>query len=141
MLDSVQAAVANGDGIMGSPAPVTGVCERISNQMIEEVVQQIVERFQPRRIILFGSYATGQQRSDSDVDLLVVMDTRLNERAQAARICQSIEYHFALDLIVRTPAVLERRLALGDLFLLELLRDGKVLYERANCRMGRQSGS
>lgn len=126
---------------MGSPAFAVGMREPISDEMIEGVVRQIVERFQPERIVLFGSYAMGRQRPDSDVDLLVVMDTPLHERVQAARICQSIDYHFALDLIVRTPAALKRRVALGDPFLLELLRNGKVLHERADRRVGRQSGS
>jgi hypothetical protein len=54
------------------------------------------------------------------------------ETDQAVGICQAIEYHFGLDLIVRTPAVLARRLALGDPFLREVVRQGEVLYERAD---------
>jgi uncharacterized protein len=40
---------------------------------IEAFSQQIVEKFQPERIILFGSYAYGQPNEDSDVDLLVIL--------------------------------------------------------------------
>lgn len=47
----------------------------ISNESIQRVTQQIVERFLPRKVILFGSYAYGQSTADSDVDLLVVIDT------------------------------------------------------------------
>ena len=82
------------------------VHRRISQQMIEDAVRQIVQQFQPQRIILFGSYAYGQPRGESDVDLLVVMETPLKETEQAVRICQAIDYHFGLDLIVRTPATL-----------------------------------
>jgi len=46
------------------------------------------------------------------------------------RICQAIEYHFGLDPIVRTPATPDRRLALRDPFLHEVVHKGKVLYER-----------
>ena len=108
------------------------VHRRISQQMIEDAVRQIVRQFQPQRIILFGSYAYGQPRRESDVDLLVVMDTPLKETEQAVHICQTIEYHFGLDLIVRTPATLARRLALGDPFLREVVSQGKVLYERTD---------
>ncbi len=104
----------------------------IPRESIETVVRQIVERFQPEQIILFGSYAYGRPGPGSDVDLLVVMDTSLKEMEQAVRICQAIEYHFGLDLIVRTPATIARRLALGDSFLQEATRKGKVLYERAD---------
>lgn len=79
---------------------------------------------------MFGSHAYGQPHPGSDVDLLVVMETPLKEAEQAARICQRIDYHFGLDLIVRTPATLTRRLALGDLFLREIVNQGIVLYER-----------
>ena len=105
------------------------VRQRIPQQAIEETVRQIVTQFQPQQIILFGSYASGQPRPESDVDLLVVLDTPLRETEQAVRICQAIEYHFGLDLIVRTPAALAQRLALGDPFLKEIIHTGKVLYE------------
>jgi predicted nucleotidyltransferase len=105
---------------------------RIPRCAIEDVVHQIVDEFRPQRIILFGSYGRGQPRPESDVDVLVVMDTTLREAEQAVRICQAIEYHFRLDLIVRTPETIARRLALGDPFLREIVTSGEVLYERAD---------
>ena len=106
--------------------------QRVPQESIETVVRQIVERFQPEQIILFGSYAYGRPGPESDVDLLVVMDTPLKEMEQAVRICQAIDYHFGLDLIVRTPATIARRLALGDSFLHEATQQGTVLYERTD---------
>ncbi len=111
--------------------PTTNERQRIPDQVIEDAVRQIIQKFQPQRIMLFGSYAYGRPRPESDVDLLVVMDTPLKETEQAVRICQAIEYHFGLDLIVRTPATIDRRLALGDPFLDEVISKGKVLHERA----------
>ena len=96
------------------------------------IVQQIVDQFRPARVILFGSYAYGAPGPASDVDVLVVMETPLREAEQAVQICRAIDYHFALDLLVRTPATLQRRLALGDPFLHEVLSKGIVLYERAD---------
>ena len=48
--------------------------QRIPPEVIEETVRQIVEQFDPERVILFDSYACGRPRPESDVDLLVVMD-------------------------------------------------------------------
>ena len=106
--------------------------QRIPQAAIDDVVAQIIERYQPQKVILFGSYAYGHPRPESDVDLLVVLDTPLKEAEQAAQICQEIDYHFGLDLIVRTPNVLARRLALGDPFLTEIVNNGRVLYEYAD---------
>jgi predicted nucleotidyltransferase len=98
---------------------------------IHDVVRQIVAHFRPERVILFGSYAYGQPHAGSDVDLLVEMETPLSETAQAVRICQAIDYHFGLDLIVRTPATIARRIAQGDPFLGEIIGRGRVLYDAA----------
>ncbi len=40
---------------------------------IKNLCRQIVENFNPQKIILFGSHAYGKPNADSDVDLLVVM--------------------------------------------------------------------
>lgn len=103
---------------------------RIPNAAIDDVVQQIVAKFKPIKIVLFGSYAYGKPTPVSDVDLLVIMDSSLKERQLSISIRKTIEYHFGLDLIVKTPASLLRRIELGDFFLKEILQKGKVLYER-----------
>jgi predicted nucleotidyltransferase len=105
---------------------------RIPQEAIDEVVRQIAEKFKPQKIILFGSYARGDPRPESDVDLLVVMDTPLREVHQAIQICQQIEYRFGLDLIVHTPKRLAERVKMGDWFLRDVLKEGKVLYEARN---------
>ena len=104
--------------------------DRIPQEAILDVVEQIKTKFKPDKIILFGSYARGDYRPQSDVDLLVVMP--LNGKPtlrQAIEILQSIEYHFGLDLIVRSPQELKRRIELGDFFLQEAIEQGVVLYE------------
>lgn len=104
---------------------------------IRRFAEQIVERFHPDKIILFGSYAYGTPTRDSDVDLLVVMPTR-NQVEQAVRIDEAIEERgFPLDLLVRTPKTLANRLRWGDCFMQEIVTRGKVLYER---RLSRQRG-
>ena len=105
---------------------------RIPALAIDDVVRQIADQFQPRKIILFGSYARRQPRPESDVDLLVVMDTSISETEQAVRILQAIDYHFGLDLIVRKPDNLTHRLELGDPFLCEIITKGTVVYKRVD---------
>jgi predicted nucleotidyltransferase len=104
--------------------------KRTPQEAIEDVVRQIAQKFHPRTIILFGSYAYGNPHPESDVDLLVVMDKPTKETQQAIRITQSLERDwFGLDLIVCTPEKLKNRIALGDSFLRQIIRKGKVLYE------------
>ncbi|HSM69933.1 MAG TPA: nucleotidyltransferase domain-containing protein, partial [Anaerolineales bacterium] len=83
--------------------PTIDVRERIPDSVIQSLVRQIEEKFNPQKIILFGSYARGNPRPESDVDLLVIMETELREVEQSIAICQQIDYLFGLDLIVYTP--------------------------------------
>jgi uncharacterized protein len=110
---------------------------RISLHAIRAVAQHIADRFQPGKIILFGSYAYGHPKPESDVDLLVIMDTPLRSRQQRLEISRALSPRpFPLDVIVRTPRELAERIALGDLFLREITTRGKVLYERNRDRVG-----
>lgn len=107
---------------------------------IRRYVRQVVEKFQPDKVILFGSYARGDQREDSDVDLLVVMPA-WNEISKACRISWELPAPFTLDLIVRTPKHLQRGLDETDWFLREVMETGKVLYAASNRAMGPKSRS
>ena len=107
-------------------------------RVIRRFARHVAERFDPDKIILFGSYAYGAPHADSDVDVLVVMPTR-NQLDQAVRISLAVNPPFALDIVVRTPKNLRWRLEEGDSFLREIVSKGKVLYEAADARMSEQS--
>ena len=92
---------------------------------------ELAKRFRPQKIVLFGSHAGRQATKESDVDMLVVMPHKGPAAIQAARIRQQVRAPFALDLIVRSPEVLQKRLKLGDSFLKAVMDEGKILYESA----------
>lgn len=106
--------------------------------LIRAFARQVAERFDPEKIILFGSYAYGTPHADSDVDMLVIMPTR-NQLDQAVRISLEIDPPFPLDIIVRTPHNMNWRLAEGESFLREITTRGKVLYEKDHAGMGAKS--
>ncbi len=105
--------------------------------VIRRYAREIADRFQPQKIILFGSYAYGTPHAGSDVDILVIMPAR-NELAQSWKIDRALARNFSVHLIVRTPKNMEWRLREGDWFLREIVARGKVLYEKTNARVGRQ---
>ena len=96
---------------------------------IRDFVRSVAREFSPQRVVLFGSYARGNPSDDSDVDLLVIMRTRKRTLQQALEIRQRIPRQFPLDLLVRTPQDLARRVALKDSFLTGILAEGETLYE------------
>src|SRR5882757_11030548 len=79
-------------------------------RVIRRFARQVAERFQPDKIILFGSHAYGTPNADSDVDILVIMPAR-NQGSKAGRIRWEVPAPFPMDLIVRTPENMRWRLA------------------------------
>ena len=100
----------------------------VTRAQIKEVAERIAKKYKPERIILFGSYAWGTPGPDSDVDLFVIKDTE-NTRQTAREIDGSIRPRpFPIDLLVYTPAQVQRRKEGGDFFVEDILEKGKVLY-------------
>ena len=97
---------------------------------IRRFCDALARDFRPRKIILFGSYAYGRPTADSDVDLLVILPrTRERGERMSVRIRHALPRSFPLDLLVRTPAEVSKRLRWGDQFLQEVMEKGKVMYE------------
>ncbi len=108
----------------------------IEMEQIQALSQQIAEQFNPDRIILFGSYAYGTPNEDSDVDLLVVMPFEGHPSRQAIKVLGEIHAGFPLDLLVRTSECVEERVKLGDFFMMDIVGQGKVMYESAYAGVG-----
>jgi len=100
-------------------------------QQVVEVVGRVVQVLNPQRIILFGSRAYGRPIAGSDVDLLIVMDSKERPAARATRVSRLLRPRpFPMDILVRTPEEIQRRLDIGDQFVREILDRGRVLYDR-----------
>ena len=100
---------------------------------IKSFCKRIAAEYRPTSIVLFGSYASGRARPDSDVDLLVVMPFKGSGVSKAAEIIRKLSPHFAVDLVIRTPSDIKRRIAMNDFFLKEASQ-GKLLYEAPDSR-------
>ncbi len=102
----------------------------IAIKEIEEKVRPIIEKYRPDKIILFGSYAAGNPTPASDVDLLVIVDTNQSTWDLSVEISLSVKHTFPMDILVRTPQEIAKRLEYGDYFIRDILEKGKLLYER-----------
>jgi predicted nucleotidyltransferase len=94
---------------------------------IKNYAVKIKQRFNAKEIILFGSYAYGKATKDSDIDLLVIMETKLRPIEQAVLIRKELPSVFPLDLVVRKPKDLRERVKQGDFFLQFVIKKGRKL--------------
>jgi predicted nucleotidyltransferase len=102
-----------------------------------DIPLRVIRRYARLVAERFCSYAYGTPHADSDVDLLVIMPAR-NELDQMAKISWQVPAPFPMDLIVLKPKNVKWRLEEGDSFLTEIMAKGKVLYEKADPRLGAQ---
>ncbi len=103
----------------------------ISEAKINEVVDKIAKGFNPEKIILFGSYATGNATDDSDLDLIVIQETNapVLDRGKDIRF-SLLGTKIAYDLLVFTKKEFDERKKNKFSFLYSALTNSKILYER-----------
>ncbi len=100
---------------------------------LPEAVHRIVTELHPEKVILFGSYAYGNPTPDSDVDLMVIMETKEKGNDRSWTVSRLlIPRQFPVDILVKTPAEIDSALSKGDFFIKEILTRGQVLYERSH---------
>lgn len=104
----------------------------LTQHEIEEVAQRIGDAAHAERVVLFGSYARGNPSEQSDVDLLIVAESKL-PRYKRSRVLYKLfrPYPFAMDLLVYTPEEVERAKTSVS-FISTILNEGKTVYVRRN---------
>lgn len=104
--------------------------EEINEILIEKVVKRISGKFQPQKILLFGSRAWGNPSPDSDLDLFVIMPSSLRRDNRSVEVSKLFpDRLFPLDVLVYTPEEVKTSLQRENPFIKEILEKGKVLYE------------
>lgn len=99
------------------------------HEEIENITTQIIKKYKPQKIILFGSAARGELNPDSDADFLIIKKETPQYGADRIReLSRIIDRNIPIDFFVYRPEELEKRLRMGDPFLKAILKDGKVLY-------------
>ena len=99
--------------------------------VIEDILERLLAGYTPQKVILFGSYAYGNPRPDSDIDLLIIKETTerfIDRWVTVRRLLSDPGRRVPLETIVLTPQEVSRRLVVGDQFLAEILEKGEVLY-------------
>lgn len=98
--------------------------------ILDDLVRRIVEVAQPEKIILFGSVARGEDKPDSDIDVLVVKDC-ISRRTLAGKIYQAlIGVGRAVDVVVATPEDVEQFGQSPSMVIAPAIREGQLVYAR-----------
>ena len=102
----------------------------VSDPTLRQIVQRLVDAFEPEAIYLFGSQARGEEGFDSDLDLMVVVP----DTAEPGRRRSRLAYRalrgtgVAADVLVWTRSEFDKRLHLRASLPSTIVREGKLLY-------------
>jgi len=101
--------------------------QEIASQ-IDNLKQQLVAKYHPEKVILFGS-AAREADVINDVDVFIVKDDVPHLGAERIRqLYRLMDTDLPIDYLVYRPSEVAERLALGDPFVTAVLKDGIVLY-------------
>jgi len=95
--------------------------------LVRQIANRLREQYGAKEVILFGSYARGDQNSDSDIDLFIISDTNekfFERQASIRRLIRDLKKGIAVSPIVLTTVEVEARRQIGDLFIEEILETG-----------------
>jgi len=107
----------------------------VTEDIISEMKDIIVDAVNPLKIILFGSYARGQVHPDSDLDFLIVDEHPFghgrNRRKQMTKLWKMLA-HFSMpkDILIYSNDEVEHWRDAKNHIISRAFREGKVLYER-----------
>lgn len=100
----------------------------------EKVIEKIVENikpYNPDKVILFGSRAWGKPHRDSDFDLMVIKNTREKYSTRSLKVRKMLrDINESFDVLVMTPTEIKKRQRINDLFIKDIMKNGKLIYEK-----------
>ena len=106
--------------------------DKVTPELLQYIVDKIVKHIDPDKIILFGSYARGDQKKDSDLDLFIIDSSDEASRAVRRKVDGLLwGREFGVDIIVRKPEEVEWILgAQHPFYVKEIFDEGRLLYEK-----------
>ncbi len=116
---------------------------KTNNNYIQQL-KEILSKFNPYLVLLFGSYAYGTADEDSDIDILVVTQDNFIPQTykehtkiymEISQAIRPVKRQIAVDLIVHTMPMYKKFLKINSLFSQEITKKGKIIYENNNKRM------
>ena len=100
------------------------------SKILDEIVKRILFVVQPKRIILFGSSATGMLHRGSDIDIAVIVDECISKKKLSMDIYMALAgIGVPIDIIVLKESELDRYKNIKGTVLPEIVRYGRAIYQ------------
>lgn len=105
-------------------------------RLLRQITDTLIERIRPEQVVLFGSLATDRATPQSDVDLLVIMESELRRDLRQEAVSRALRPRdYPVDILAYTPAEIRACLIDPHSFINYILSSGRVLYDRQSDRV------
>lgn len=115
-------------------ATITERTDRLE-RALDRMVAVLVKEYRPKKIILFGSFASGLVHEGSDLDLVIIKETRKRPIDRQVEVYGLVKPEVGIDLFIYTPEEFRDLESMGFSLVREMVAKGKVLYEARNAGM------
>ena len=95
---------------------------------IRKITRQLISRYKPEKIIIYGSAALGKTHQESDIDLVIIKNTRKNFYDRIGEVSGLVDHNLPIDFLVYTPGEFERMVQRNWFIQKEVIRKGRVIY-------------
>jgi len=99
---------------------------------LERILHILILGYKPHKVILFGSLVNNKIKETSDLDLFIIKDTPKRYWERVDEVLDIVHPQEAMDIFVLTPQEIRDNLKKNNLYLKDILEEGKVIYERAS---------
>jgi uncharacterized protein len=104
--------------------------EKVLKENLDRIIIDLKEKYNPQKVIIFGSYASGKIKNFSDLDLLIIKDTKSKFFDRLREVTKICSYNIGVDFLVYTPQEYEEQLKENLFFKEEIVTKGKVIYAK-----------
>lgn len=107
--------------------------DMITKTHISQAVEILAKAACPEKIILFGSYARGEAREDSDLDFLVIEANPIDRYREMVRLRRALSpMRIPVDIVVKSLNNVDEWRNVPGTLVHEALNKGQVVYEKTH---------
>lgn len=104
------------------------ILSELENEFLR-IKEQIIKKIGPDKIILFGSLAKKQASLTSDIDIIIIKNSKSSFKERMNELYTVIDYRYPTDMFYYTPEEVSR-MKQNNSFVRKSLNEGVVVYEK-----------
>jgi predicted nucleotidyltransferase len=103
---------------------------------LERCIEVLKDKYDPEKIVLFGSFVNGKVKRWSDIDLVIIKETKRPFLDRIKEVILLLRPKVGIDILVYTTEEFERLCGTRAFFKNEICLKGRTIYERGGSKLG-----